>query len=561
MGWILAVYACLSAVYLLYIPHALPVLDDWTCYEQCERARAGGIGGELSLLRRVIDNSWGDIFRMYWASNVVVVVLSFAAGFAGWPYFLLAWTAHLLTAVLLQRIVWLLARDQEIGFFAGAMYVVFPAANNALFWPGTNCIYYLQALGFFWWFYLTWKKLAVAKDYRYRWKDLALLLLVVFSGEQILPALVLLMPVAFWLFGERQNHRAFFRFWLTHATMVAILVISYALLINRNPIFRSFGMRYGASGRWNPRPVVLMLLGSLGLAPQTAGWRPAWGLDGMLIAILGLAAIALFWGWRRCSHFSRTSVRQGTLKILLWSVAGAVLTYLPLARLNTFEWRYLYVLSVFLVPAGAALLGLMKRPARVVLVLLAVAYGVSVTYFEMRQCWVPQSRAARAMLDTVAGAGPFLARDVLIFSGDPVANGPAPSFINGASWSLNSMLQHYSRSAQIQGARDLAMNERGELALYRPGSFVPWFHKEELHRRLRVFVYDPSNNRFAPKSLLAFPAAEGRYQLFALRTFQAAGPFPERALTREELQGLPYSNQIYFVHRIPGRRHWQAAGS
>ncbi len=111
----------------------------------------------------------------------------------------------------------LLGGEEETGFAAGAIYAVFPACNNALFWSVSTWFYYFQALALVWWFHGVWKKLAIEEDFRYRWKDFARLLPVVFSGEQVLPALLFLLPVTDGLFGKRQNRRRFLRFWAAHA--------------------------------------------------------------------------------------------------------------------------------------------------------------------------------------------------------------------------------------------------------------------------------------------------------------------------------------------------------
>ena len=93
---LLAVYACLSAVYLIYLPHALPVLDDWADLRWFERAWAGAFGGPLACLQQLIDNTWIGQARLFWTSFLPVHALSSLAGFTYWPYLLFAWTAHLL---------------------------------------------------------------------------------------------------------------------------------------------------------------------------------------------------------------------------------------------------------------------------------------------------------------------------------------------------------------------------------------------------------------------------------------------------------------------------------
>ncbi|MBI3697159.1 MAG: hypothetical protein HY238_20280 [Acidobacteria bacterium] len=532
---ILAAYIAVSAVYLLYLPHAMPVLDDWTWLRFFEQARDGGPAGVVAFLDRLVDNTWMAQFRIFWAAFVPVFALSFAAGFSAWPYFLLGWTAHLATALLLGRIVSRLTASERTGFAAGAIYAVFPANNTVLFWPVNNCFYYFQALGL-----AAWLDITLRGNYRYRLKDFALLALVVYTGEQALPPLALLLPVTHFLFGRKEDRPRVLRFWLTHAAALAVLLAFYVLGLNRMSVARGLQERGAAAMPWSPWAFPLRLLAALGLKPDLAEWRPQWRPSPVLLALLAVALAAAIWALRRLKEEPGAPAAPG--RLLLWSAAGAALSYLPVALLPGIEWRYLYVPAMFLVPAGVALLGWLPRRVQAALVLLAVAYGISLTYFEMRQCWIPQSREARAQLAAVEAAAPVRGREVLIFAHAPHAMGPAPSFITGASWSLNSMLEHYTRAEGVQGARELLVNEQGELALYRRDSSVP-FSRNDLPR-LRVFARDPAG-RYVLKPLIALPAPGGRFELFPNRD-------GEPARTLQELQRQPFFDQIYFPHPHQG---------
>jgi hypothetical protein len=517
------------------------VLDDWTILQIFHQARAAGPARALLFLADLVNNRWWGQFRVFWAGFVPVYLFSFAAGFTAWPYCLLAWAAHLLTAVLLCRIVSLLTGEPWSGFATGSVYAVFAAANNTLFWPLGN--YYFQALAFMAWFYFTWKWLSVSSDHRYGWKDFALLVPAAFSGEQALPALVFLLPVTAWLFAEPEKRRPILRFCAIHAAVLAGLLAFYIACINRMPLLRNFEARYAGAGRWSPWPFALRLLASLGLNPRLAEWRPAWRLDPALVALLLLAAGAFFWGLRLCVPVQL--LRRA--KLFVWSVAASGLTYVSIAFLPGIEWRYLYVPAAFLVAAGIAVVGCFPRQARPALIFLAVAYSLSLSYFEIRQCWIPQSSEAQAVLDAVAAAPPIGTRAILLFAQAPHSMGPAPSFILGASWSLNDMLHHYTGSAEVQGARELLVNEHGDLALYRRDSLAP-FSRADL-ARLRVFALYASG-RFLPKSILALPVSGGRFQLVPLGPSAAA--FPAGTLTPDEMRALPIFNDIYFPHPFTG---------
>jgi hypothetical protein len=184
--------------------------------------------------------------------------------------------------------------------------------------------------------------------------------------------------------------------------------------------------------------------------------------------------------------------------------------------------------------------------ARFALAFIVIAYSISLTFFEIRQCWIPQSREAGAILAAAETARPFRPGDVLVFAHAPHAMGTAPAFIAGASWSMNSMLQHYSDGVSVQGAREILATEQGELALYRRDSLAP-FSRAEL-AKVRVFVRDESG-RYASRSLLALPAGGGRFQLFAMRP--GIG-YPQQPLTMNELSQLSVFGEIYFAHPYSG---------
>jgi hypothetical protein len=460
-----AAYAAVSSVYLWFLPHALPMLDDWAYLRLWDQARGGGVHGIFTYLARLIDNTYNGNLRINWLSYLPAFGLSFLAGSAGWAYFLLGWTAHWLSAVLLCRLTEQVFEAPEVGFLAGAVYSVLPSSNYVLFGPLSASFYFFQVLLFLWWFPGPLRP--------------ARLLPLAYAGEQILPAVValpLLRPL-----------RPRWRLWLIHLAVLAALLAVYVLLVNRVPVLPSFARRYDTSAPFSLRPLNFFLVGSVGLAPEFARWRPLWRPEPLLLVSLILAAAALFLVLRTIRP---ADPRLGEL--MLWSMAGAILTCLPVARLASFEWRYLYVPVVFLVALGAAMLGLLPRPARLALGSLAVLYFTSYTYFEMRLCWIPQSRVARAALDALRGYGPFRPGEVVILSGGPAWLGPAPAFLTGATWSLRSVLPE-----GVIGARDLVANEHGDLFLFHGDAYTP-FHRDNLSR-VRAFSLD-SSGRYAPVS-------------------------------------------------------------
>lgn len=538
---LLVLFTCLSAVYLLFLPHALPCGDDWMVLQMFHHERSAGPLHALAFVRYMVDNTWWVQFRFFWVSWIPIYVVSFFADFAGWPYFLLGWTAHLLTAVLLCRLVSLLAGETWTGFAAATVFSAFPIANHVLFTPLP--IYFFALLSLTLWFYLTQKKLAVSESFRYGWKDLALVFPALFTGEQNLLLVVLLPPLTFWLWGRRERRRVFLRYWAAHVAVMAAVLSFYVVCVNRVPILQTVHSRFAAGAPWSLRPPETYLAASIGLFPELAGWRPRWRVDTAWVVLLLLVGFACYGGFR-WSAGERAGSNGG--KLLLWSAAGAILSYLPVARLTTFELRYLYVPCAFLIVAGVVVLSLAGRRVASALILLFIGYCVSYTYFEMRQCWIPQAIAGRAVLEAAKKAAPVAPGEILIFSGEPRGRGFAPRFATGSSWAIGGMLEHYARPySDFKAGTDLVINERSDLGIH-TSDVIRWLHRQDL-RRMRVFVRE-ENDRWVAKSIVALPAA-GRYELVAIPPFPGR-PLPAEAMTIEELRRLPIFGEIYFARRI-----------
>ena len=490
---ILVILAALSSVYLLYLPHAMPVADDWVYLGLFEEPW-------LTYLHNLIDNTYNAQFRIHWAGLLPAFLLSLFAGASGWPYALLAWAAHLLTAALLFRLASSLAGDPATGFTAAALYAVLPTSNQVLFWSLGTSFYYMQALGLVWFLLHPRHRFLPA---------------VLFLGEQSLLALLFLPPLS-------DDRAGFWRSWSIRVALAAALLTAYALLINRMPVAGSIQHRAGGV-QWSLWPFLPRVLAALG-TPGLASWRPAWRPDPFLAALLLMAAAALYYGVR-VFRFQR----RPHWRLLLWSCAGVLLTYLPVSWL-ALEWRYLYVPSLFLATAAAAVLGLLGSRLRTLLLFVAVAWSICITFQEMRQCWIPQSRVARALIDTLTSSGPYHAGEVVLFSGGPGPLGPAPNFITQADFSLRSVMDRYVPNQRLLGGRELTITDRGELVLYPPNALRPFTHADLDH--LRIFSYRPEG-RYERLSWIALPAPDGSVTLRPLL------PNP----------GPPDLDKVYFPHR------------
>ncbi len=463
---LVVVYATLSAVYLLYLPHAMPIMDDWTLLEFFATAKAGGLHGIAGFLQGLIQNHHPHHFRLNWAGYFPAFVLYFAAGLTPWPYALLAWAAHLGAAYFLSRLVASLISREGAGLLAGAFYAVLPSCNNILFLFVSSSYYYFQTLALVWWLH----RLA-SRERDPGWRDLALLPLVVFTGEQIQAALLLLPLLMQPLFGRGPSPRG----WLRHTLVIGLLIGVYYFAINCYPVTRGLDRQTP----WSLRPVSFHLFGSLGLEPAFAQWRPAWQPGAAVLGVAALAAAAFLLAWPRAVRADSGPNRSGEL--LVFSVAGVILAYLPAAWLATFEWRYLYVPSLFLAAGGAAVLNLLPRRVAAALAGLAIVYSSVYTYYEMHQCWIPQSRAARAQLAAVAANRPYRPGEIVVLAGSHLRRGTAPDFIAGTSWSLRSVLALAGGAQQVQAGREIVAGDHGELFLFQGDAYVP-IRPEDLAR-------------------------------------------------------------------------------
>lgn len=171
------------------------------------------------------------------------------------------------------------------------------------------------------------------------------------------------------------------------------------------------------------------------------------------------------------------------------------------------------------------------------------------TFFEIRQCWIPAGRAAVGIRQALAAAAPYRHGEVFVFSGEPVTSGTASAFITRNSWNLNHMLAVDTGAAEPLGARDLFVDEQGHWLLHNRDSFRPYH--AEYSGRLRVFVRE--GDRFAPRSILAAPVSADRFRLAPLRDY-AAALLPAGEFTREELLRQPFGGEIYFARRCPRGR-------
>jgi len=467
----------------------LPVLDDWTYLQQFSEARAAGPGPFLDCLRRLIDNTDTGQFRLNWAGFLPALALAFPAGTSAWPYTLLFWVLHLATALALNRLVATLTGHPETAFAAGAIYVVFPACNDALFRSFSTIYYLAQPLGLLWWLHGAWRD-------RFRWSLAAAgrLSLVAFLGEQIIPVLALLPGITWLLFGRRQEGGQFLRRWAAHLATLAALAGFYALVINMRPILASARGRYGAVD-WHPWRFVSRMLGALHV-PGLAEWEISWTFDATPGLLAAPAAAAVLWGLRRYSRPSPDAA--SSLKLIAWAAAATALAWLPVAGL-AMEYRYLYVPSTFVAAGLAATLTTLPAPQRRALVALAVAATAALGWFEMQACWIPQSRLARAALQSVDQAAPWRDGDIAVFAGGPFGIGSAPNFITGSSWSLKSMLELRTGRKNMRGGRDVWIDERGDWILSRPDSSERLVPPD--HQRLRIFAYDPATGRYHPQPL------------------------------------------------------------
>ncbi|MBI5243662.1 MAG: hypothetical protein HY922_08275 [Elusimicrobia bacterium] len=177
----------------------------------------------------IVDNRWLGVPRVFFLSWLTQAVFARIWGVsAAAPYFLFIFSAHLLSCLLLFRILRTVGLDERAAAFAALFSLVTPTSANDLFWMN-NWFFVLPVTAFL---ILTH---AYLRPFKNRWVDLACLtaaaLAVQFFGEQMLAVLYAGFALALWramrLRGRPEARQAVMRALAPFAVSSAMLAAYY----------------------------------------------------------------------------------------------------------------------------------------------------------------------------------------------------------------------------------------------------------------------------------------------------------------------------------------------
>jgi hypothetical protein len=505
-------YALLALVYLLYLPHAQFVLDDWFVLGRYEQAREAGELGRTAAA--IVQNQFHGQFRFQWLSFLLGYGLWLAAGYSPKVVFLASLALHTGCAAALRAALGRLRVGKGEAFLAGALFLLLPTTHGALLWS-FNCAFFLWSTL---WFLLFLREYAGDGPL---WRQITFLLLALFSGDPVF-ALLLVAPLVAW-----RGWRRAASVWGTVATAAAL----YALVVNKAPVFRAgLDVRYQFTGHR-----ALAMLGIIenayrkmtGLTPDSY-----YRLDGWWWAAGAAGVVA--WGIR-ATRTQETRWKTLGLAAVLWGAA-----YGPILFLRAHEPRYDYVPSPYLA-LGLSAAAMAWPRGRVALGAVLSGWLAMATAGNIQQSWIPQARRLRAIEEKLRSIQ-VAKGDTIVVSGTVMWIGTAPHFAFLAGWASTPFAEYVTGVRGIEAACDIV--EEGDVLRLRHRNYQRDWKPEEA-ARTRVFVVR-KEGRLEERNLLARAVRSGRYQLYALKGY-GGPPVPAEPVGRDQLAFL--EREIYFVQR------------
>ncbi len=541
-GWVAAAYLLLSCVYLIYLPHAEFVLDDWAALARYEHAREGGPRAQLQVAIDLLRNQFHHQFRFQWLSLWIGYALYLAAGYASGLSFAVILVVHAASAMALRQILERLGIGSGPAFLAGAFFVLWPAAHGPLFW-NYICGFFVWAN---FWFLLYLRSLTCSLmrnsfDGRAAARQASLLALALFSGDPVFGLSLAAAPVTAWCAGASfrrrgAGRRAVLLAWGT----VAAAAGSYALWINRAPVLQlGVGLRYEFSLA-NLQSNLATIYGThrrlSGLGEEAFYQLRATG-PALLAAAVAVGVVVVFLAGRRDAAPARR--RAWLLAAALWAAA-----YGPIWFILYPQFRHDYVPSPW--AALAAALAVCALPKLRLAIAAALAAGLAVAAVaNIEQGWIPMSRHARDLAAALR-RGRHQSGDLIIVSGAPTWIGTAPHFALHASWSSSPFAERATRVHGLEAAAEI-VDEAGRLRVFHRN------YRRDLQpaecARTRILLVD-KHRRLSERHLLAQQTGPDAFRVFALRGYAGPPPSPQ-PVSREQLRLL--EGTVYFAERLPGR--------
>lgn len=533
-------FLLLVSIYLLYLPHAEFLLDDWGVMDRYQQARQAGLRAEWGVFWALVENRFHGQFRFQWLSWTMGYLVFLVSGYHPWVGFVVLLALHAACAWLLRQVIETLGIGAGPAYLAGGIFLLLPTTHGALLWS-YNCCFFVWST---FWFLLYWRSLARSLtqgvfDRAAALRQAGLLALALFSGDPIVGLLGAAAPLTGWFLRSRLAVRATLLAWGTVGVTAAV----YALAINKTAIFQGgVGLRYSfsAAGLWGN------LNGIVDTYKRLTGMGPTAFYELRLTpAALGAAAVAI--GAALCGgrllrdpapRLAMPGGRTLALAAGLWIAA-----YGPIWFLRGHEFRYDYVPSPYLALGLAA--ALLAAPgaralAGAALVWLAVA-GVA----DIEQCWKPQSENLRAIGERLRSLRGVERGDLIIVSGTPLWKGSAPHFAFLAGWASNAYAEHVTGVRGLEAAREIA-DENGRLRVFHR-SYMRDLASQEFGRT--YVLIQEKDGRFTERRLLAQQVKPGWFRVHALKGFTGARPTDE-LYSREQISLLEGS--IYYARPLKG---------
>jgi hypothetical protein len=373
----------LASLYLLYLPDAQFVLDDWWLFQKFERAAAAP-----EMARAILENRLWGAFRTNGLSFLAVYGLW---GLAGWRpafYFVLGVALHGLVGYLLYRLARRLEYGEGTALAAGLLFVVLPTAHNPVFWF-PSCAHYVFSAA---WVLVYLNSAAGPWNRRAAAVQAGAVALAFLSGDQVFG---LLAGSALWMalvLGRRELLRSAAVAWAT----VAVVALVYIGWVNQAPVGGTVAAKFDFRA-------ARLLENLRGMA------------DGYYqVSLAGLVVAAAVW---------RLRVESGPdWRALLLGAGFWGLGYGPTWFLRWRELRYDYLPSLGLALALAALC----RKRLIAAALIGWAAGTVVG--EIQDCWRPMARHTQALIRELKKLENLRDHDIVAVAGAPDRIGTAPHF-------------------------------------------------------------------------------------------------------------------------------------
>lgn len=547
-----AIYLLLASIYLLYLPHAEFVLDDWYVLGRYQIAREAGAAEQLRVFELILQNRFHGQFRFQWISFSLGYLLWLLVGYSPKVVFLVSVLLHAACAIALRRALLGLGIGTQPAFLAGAVFLLLPTTHGPLFWS-FNCMFFLWCT---FWFLLYVRSLAASVEAgklegKAAVRQSLFLLLALFSGDPIFGLLVAAAPLVAWFLRSRVALRATLLAWGTIAAAAAI----YALLINKAPMFRSgVGLRYDFTPArlWSNLAIVAWVYRKLTGLGTGSYYELRATAPALLAAAIAVMAVVAYLLWtRRAARVSappglRVPVSGGRRTLLL--AAGLWLAaYGPILFLRGHEFRYDYVPSPYL--ALALSTAVLAWPmARLPLAGALVAWLAAASVAHIQQSWAPQSGRLRAAAERLRSLQAVQPGDLIIVSATTPWIGTAPDFAFLAGWASTPFAEHVTGVHGVEAACDI-VDDGGKLRVYHR-NYMRDLEPDE-PARTRVLL-ERRDGPLGERRLLAQEIHPGAYRLYPLKSY--TGPaVSEQPFSREQLALA--EGEIYFAKPFAHHAH------